>query len=115
MSYETYKLIHIVSIIIFFGSFGAAMLTGRSGIHEKIATGVSSLLILVAGMGLMARIGIKHASIWPTWVIVKAVIWLTLASLAPILSKRLGSSVFIFYLFVLLGGFAAYMAIHKPF
>ena len=114
-SYEAYKLVHIVSIIIFFGAVGAAIIGGRYEKHEKIITGVSSLFIFVAGMGLIARIGIKHGSIWPTWLIVKAVIWLTLSALAPILAKRLGRSILVFYVFVTLGALAAYMAINKPF
>ena len=115
MSYEVYKLIHILSIIVFFGCLGAAIIGGHYKQHEKVITGVSSLLILVGGMGLMARIGIKHGSIWPTWLIVKGVVWLTLSALAPILAKRLGRSVFVFYVFVTLAALAAYMAISKPF
>ena len=114
LSYETYKLIHIMSIVIFFGTIGAAIIGGRYDKHERIITGVSSLFILVGGMGLLARIGIKHNSIWPTWAIVKAVVWLTLSALAPILAKRLGRSVFVFYIFVILAALAAYMAINKP-
>jgi hypothetical protein len=115
MSYEIYKLIHILSIVVFFGCLGASIIAGRYERHEKIVTGVSSFIILVGGMGLIARIGIKHGSIWPTWLIVKAVIWLTLSALAPILAKRLGRSVFVFYVFVTLAALAAYMAINKPF
>lgn len=115
MSYEIYKLIHLLSIFVFFGCLGASIIAGKYQTHEKIITGVSSLLIFVAGMGLMARIGIKHGSIWPMWLIVKAVIWLTLSALAPILAKRLGRSVFVFYIFVTLAALAGYMAINKPF
>lgn len=115
MSYEVYKLIHLVSIFVFFGALGASIIAGRYERHEKIITGVSSFLIFLGGMGLMARIGIKHGSIWPTWLIVKAVIWLTLSSLAPILAKRMGRSIFVFYVMVVLATLAVYMAVNKPF
>ncbi len=115
MSYEIYKLIHIMSIVVFFGSVGASIIGGVYGKHEKVVTGISSFLIFLGGMGLMARIGIKHGSVWPTWLIVKTVIWLSLSALAPILAKKVGRSVFIFYIFVTLAALAAYMAINKPF
>ena len=115
MSYEIYKLIHILSIIVFFGCVGGSILGGRYEKHEKIVLGLASFLILLGGMGLMARIGIEHGSVWPAWLIVKAVIWLTLSALAPILAKRLGKSIFVFYVFVILASLATYMAVNQPF
>ena len=49
MSYEVYKLIHIVSIMVFFGTLGASVLAGKYSKHEKIITGVSSFLIFFGG------------------------------------------------------------------
>ena len=115
MSYEVYKLIHLVSIFVFFGALGASVVGGRYGLHEKITTGVTSFLIFLGGMGLMARIGVGHGASWPIWLKVKFVIWLALAVLAPILAKRIGRSVLVFYVMVVLAALAAYMAINKPF
>lgn len=41
----------------------------------KIAVGITSFLIFVAGMGLIARIGIKHGEGFPAWILVKIGAW----------------------------------------
>ena len=47
-------------------------------------------MIFVAGMGLMARMGIGHGEgSWPGWIIAKMALWLALAISTPVLSKRL--------------------------
>lgn len=52
-----------------------------------MALGISSLLILVAGFGLMARIGVSHQG-WPLWIYLKLGIWLVLAAATPLVLKR---------------------------
>ena len=84
-SYEFYKVTHLFCIILFAGLIGFSFATNAPSKGTKILTGVISLLILVAGMGLLARIG----GGWPGWVIAKLILWLTLAIATPILSKRL--------------------------
>ena len=64
MSYEVYKVMHIVTLFLFFAGMGSIFLGGANSRVVKIMTGVSSLLILVGGMGLIARIGIKHGESW---------------------------------------------------
>ena len=115
MDYEVYKLIHIVGIVVFFGVAGATFLGESYNKHQKIIMGVSSFFILLGGMGLMARIGIEHGSMWPSWLIVKGLMWLILAILTPICAKKLVPSVKFFYFFVFVGSIAIYMAINKPF
>ena len=47
----------------------------------RIVHGVSLLLILVAGFGLLAKLGL--AGSWPLWVTVKILVWLALGA-APV-------------------------------
>ena len=115
MEYEVYKFIHIVSIIVFFGVMGASVLAGKYQKHEKIVVGLSSFFILFGGMGLVARIGIDHGSLWPTWLLVKVFMWLLLAILVPLIAKRLPASLKSFYLMIILASVAVYVAINKPF
>ena len=115
LSYEFYKVMHFSMIFLFFGSVGAAFLGQEKTKHIKILTGISSFLILVAGMGLLARLGVSHKEGWPAWAYAKLAIWVGLSALAPILSKRVKKSYSIFYAFIGLGIFAGYIAVNKPF
>ena len=115
MDYEVYKFIHIVSIVVFFGIAGASVLAGKYSKHEKIITGVSGFFILMGGMGLMARIGIDHGSMWPRWLLVKVLMWVLLVMLVPVFAKKLSPSLKNFYLIIFIASIAVYVAINKPF
>lgn len=88
MSYEVYKVMHVFSVVMF--AILGGMAIAKDELHKavKITIGTFSLLILVGGMGLLARIGISHGAGWPTWAILKVVIWLILAGLFGFISKR---------------------------
>lgn len=115
LSYDFYKVLHYTMIILFFSSVGAAFLGGEKTKHIKILTGVSSFFIFVAGMGLLARLGVKHNEGWPAWAYIKLAVWVFVSAAAPIISKRVKKSYPIFYGFVGLGVVAAYVAVNKPF
>lgn len=87
MSFETYKIIHIISLLLFTASIGVSLLGGVKvkGLH--ISGMIGGVFILIAGMGLLAR---KYpGQAWPTWVWVKLVIWLVLLAGSEIMAKRL--------------------------
>ena len=89
ISYELYKVLHI-SFVFLTLSFIAAMLLGNlSAKWSKISMGISGLLILVTGMGLIARLGFKHGEMFPFWIWGKMVIWLLLTAGGAIFAKRL--------------------------
>ncbi len=112
-----YRVLHISSIIFFFAGFGGAMLSDKNSKINKIITGISSLLILVAGMGLIkAALGLGHGDKWPGFLHAKMTIWFLLVVGAPILSKRLTKfRTLAFYGVLLLGVMATYIIIYKPF
>jgi uncharacterized membrane protein SirB2 len=117
MSYEFYKVMHIGAIIIFISGLGISFLGDNTNKVNKILTGISGFILLVAGMGLKARV-ISKGSVepWPMWLILKVMIWTILAIGGPILSKRLkGNRGVAFYSFIVLAIAAAYMAVNKPF
>lgn len=117
MSYHFYKILHLVSILFFIGGVGASCFGTQTNLKKsiKIVMGVSSLLILVAGMGLLARLGFSHGAGFPTWVVFKLLIWLLLAVGAPIVFKRVSHGLGKwFYLFLTLASLAAWFAIYKP-
>ena len=89
MSYEFYKVVHIFCIVLAASFAGAQFFAKQTPKYVKIVSGVASALILVSGMGLISRIGLSHGASWPLWIKVKMGLWLLLASLGPILGRRL--------------------------
>lgn len=87
ISYEVYKIIHLTSLMIVFTAMSIQLVGEKDIKLLKILAGISSFFILVSGMGLLARIGVSHGGM-PTWVIIKIVLWASLAIGLPIIGKR---------------------------
>ncbi len=120
MSLLTYKLLHILGILFTFTAVGGVCMhvanggdkaSNRSRAASSALHGVGLLITLVAGFGLLARIG----GGFPGWVIAKLVIWLLLgaALMIPYRSPALAKPML--WALPLLGALAAYLALYKPF
>ncbi len=88
ISYQIYKMIHVLSLVVFFSLFAVAAYTKENSKKNKILTGVLILFVLISGMGLVARIGIPHGTGWPLWLNLKVAIWLIVGSVGHIVIKR---------------------------
>lgn len=90
MSPTFYYILHLASLFVLAGytfyAFGAAPETKK---RVMIITGIASLLALVAGFGLQAKLGYKLTA---GWLIVKIVCWLGLSALAGIGYRRRGAA-----------------------
>lgn len=88
MDPDIYKVIHLGGIIILFGALGAGVYTASSKDNKLagILHGISLVLILVSGFGLVAKIWDNQFT-W--WVIAKIVIWLLLGGSYTLAKKRL--------------------------
>jgi uncharacterized membrane protein SirB2 len=81
---------------------------------KKILMGVMSLIILVAGMGLIARLGIPHGEPWPLWLKAKLGIWAVVVIGAPVVNKRFSVHAHkYFWVCTVLLVVASYMANYK--
>lgn len=89
MSYEIYHLLHLSMVILFSMMCGVLFFSSEKSKIAQIVSGISNFLILVAGMGLLARLGFSHGEPFPKWILVKIFIWLALAIIVPVGSKRL--------------------------
>jgi hypothetical protein len=121
MSYQAYKVIHILGVLFVFTSLGALMLASREGVERGggrklagITHGIALLVVLVAGFGTAARLGLPNPAAWPMWLWIKVLIWLLLGGVIVLIRRapQLGS--LLWWLLPLLGGIAAWAAIFKP-
>ena len=121
MSIQFYTLLHVIGIMLLFFALGGYTLKGnpegpgakRAKILLGVSHGLSLLILLVAGFGLLAKLGLMSS--FPAWAIIELVIWVAFGA-APVLIKRSPALVRPVWVgLVLLGGLAGYLAIFKPF
>lgn len=121
MSYETYKIIHLVSAFVLFAVAGGVALFAANGGDKASNTqrklvgilhGLALVGLLVAGFGLLARLGLGGI---PGWVWAKLVLWLIIGGIATLPYKKPQLGSLFLWLVPLLGGLSAVLAIFKPF
>jgi hypothetical protein len=119
MSYEIYKILHLLGLTLVVLSLGGILMHTINGGAKTtnafrkgamISHGVGLLCLLVAGFGMLARLGIHSM---PGWVIGKIVIWLVLGALVG-LSYRQNLARKLWFAIPALVVIAAALAIIKP-
>ena len=130
MSYATYKILHLLGLMLVFLSLGGltvqALMTpalpAGEGKEEAAPAkppakavlfalhGVGMLLLLVAGFGILAKLKLG----FPAWVHPKLLIWLILGA-APVIAKKAPPArIPLLFVASLLGLAAAYLGVMKP-
>ncbi|RYG93693.1 MAG: hypothetical protein EON58_17805 [Alphaproteobacteria bacterium] len=121
MTYEFYKVMHLLGLILLFSGLSSALALKMSGVPfagpvKKMAFimhGVGLVIMVIAGFGLAARMGLMGNM--PGWIYAKITIWVVLA-ISISLAKRKGQIGWpLMVLFVGLGTTAAWLAVTKPF
>ena len=107
-----YYILHVSSILVLTGytfyAFAAAPETRK---RVMMITGIASLLALVGGFGLQAKLGYG----FPGWLIVKLVCWLGLSALAGFGYRRRGAAGTFSLIAIALVIVAVVMVYAKPF
>ena len=113
MNPNFYQVLHIVGISSVFLGYGA--LLARSMVAPanvsvrklgSITSGIGLLLILVAGFGLISKLG--H-SFTETWILVKFAIWLLLGGLIVLINRKPQLAMLLWCLLIALSATAAFM------
>lgn len=110
ISYEIYKILHILSILLVFIS-----LTAYAFSHRKVFGlfhGVGLVLILVSGFGLLARLGLVKG--FPQWIWVKLGVWVLIGATYSIAKRKKLSPMVQIFIWLILACVAISMAIFKP-
>jgi hypothetical protein len=115
MSYETYKFIHIVGLILTLSALTILCLVNfeSSQISKKttsILHGLGLVLLLVAGFGMLAKLGIHGL---PIWVLIKTLIWIWLGLCTVIIKRVPKYRVPIFYSVIVTMIFSTILGIYK--
>ncbi len=109
-----YSLLHVIAGFVLVGytfSAFAAPRPERRGMHLMI-TGIASLVMLVAGIGLLHKGGFGWP--WPMWALVKIGCWLILSALAGIAFRRPGIASILSLIATALVVVAVYCVYMKP-
>jgi len=122
MSYEFYKVIHLLGIFTLFTALGGVLLSALYGGGARnysgrswlmMFHGIAVLVIFVSGFGLIAKSQVGTP--WPGWLWVKLLIWLVLATVTIGISRLPNLARFFWFFILGCGGLAAYLAVTKPF
>jgi len=120
MSYEFYKIAHLIGLIMLFSSLGAMLyhssLGGKkSDTYRKslaMIHGIGLLFLFVAGFGMLAKLQMHWP--WPGWVLIKILIWVAMGGSIAIIYRKPKFSIYLMWILIILGALAAYLAILKP-
>ena len=112
MRLELYKILHLVGVISLVASLSAVYLSDKKSALANMLLGLSSIMILIAGFGLLHLTG---SSMHSHWIAGKMAIWAVIAIGAPIVAKRKPELKTPFYaVAMLLLVVAAGLAVLKP-
>ncbi len=118
MSLLAYRVIHIFSMMLMFTALGGLILAAQAKVQtdasRKMAGmlhGIALILILVSGFGALARLGFSNPASWPTWVWLKALIWLVFGGIIVLIRRAPRFASLMWWLLPLLGAAAAYLAL----
>jgi len=120
ISVELYRNIHLLGVFMVLVALGGAALYGMVSQGKDLAWrkvvnmthGLGLVLVVVAGFGMLARLGINWP--WPMWVWGKVAVWVLLGVLIAPARRSPGMAPALWWIIILLAAAAAYLAIHKP-
>ena len=119
LSYQVYKILHLVSLFGVFMSLGALVIHRMNGGDRdfparkwvNISFGVFMFLALTGGFGLLARIEVGMQP----WVYAKMLLWLVLGGYMTVIVRKPELARLNWFVLLVFAGLGAYVALYKPF
>ncbi len=90
MSLEFYKILHLICIILIPTFFSISLFSESPRKWISISGMALSILLLISGFAMMAKLGYTGFSSWPLWIKLKLIIWTSIAGLGPLFKKIRG-------------------------
>ena len=121
ITYPAYSLLHVIGAFLVFFGFGLSLMQGHLDETARktarrwagVLHGLGLAMLLVAGFGLLARLGIHWP--WPGWVWGKVIIWLLLGGVTVAYKRAVGPAYVRIIMVLVLGTLAVWLAVYKPF
>ena len=118
MNYETYRIIHFIGLFTLMFAFGSLFTGEKSTKGAAVGHGIGLLLILLGGFGMQAKIKdtymAVYGSAWPTWLILKVVIWVIFGGSMVLAKRRVIKGAVAWIVILSLGATSAVLALKKP-
>jgi hypothetical protein len=116
-----YKNLHLIGVFMILVALGGLILHQiNAGIQEQvwrrpvaITHGIGMVLVLVSGFGMLAQRAIFWP--WPGWVVGKIIIWLIFGVLVAVIGRTPTLAKPWWWITIVLGAIAAYLALNQPF
>ncbi|CAI8265191.1 MAG: Uncharacterised protein [Opitutia bacterium UBA7350] len=111
MSHQIYQILHILGILMVFLGYGALLGRALAGSDSpslkklgSITSGIGLVLILVAGFGLIAKLGYGYGE---AWILIKLGVWVALGGLIVAINRKPCCASKIWWVLLALGAIAA--------
>ncbi len=119
LSYQVYKILHLVSLFGVFMCLGALVIHHMNGgakhfpARRWLVLSFTTFMFLafVGGFGLMARLG----SGMQTWIYAKIALWLVIGAYMSLIARKPDWSKVHWFVLLVLGATGASVALYKPF
>ncbi len=119
LSYQVYKILHLVSLFGVFMCLGALVIHHMNGGARDFPArrwlmssfAIFMFLALVGGFGLMARLGGGMQA----WIYTKITLWLVIGAYMSVIVLKPDLSKVDWFVLLLLGATGAYVELFKPF
>lgn len=115
-----YKVLHLSGVFLVLLSLGSLIVIGAVGGQTlkwkglfSALNGIGLLLIVVAGFGLLARLGVSWP--WQGWVFLKMLIWLFFGASLTLASRLKERALVLWWVALAAAVCAAYLGVFKPF